>query len=649
MSGPQEYRLLGSWDSYGVPKYLSATNIVSPDTIYRLINLLPEATNETTYNPTLFTSSRPTDIIIQSTDPSFVSTNVSVTFLYEGAGYKNVFGYYVFPLNPININNLSAGYYKVPTKPVYSGNTLTGYTPMTYADRDLVDNNGKSILKKTVIFPNSSMASGWWTTLNGTASGGNLLPGMEVQLKYDVDNNVVPFPNNTGIGFFVIPNGWSGPNFTNANARLYTDSVFNPGQYNQSIAIYDAQGSTADQGSMLICFEDLVLPGGDKDYNDICFLVKWTNGSCVNTTNANILPPSGGVTTDDFIIDNTGIYYQMKESTYKSYQNDTSTSYYKFIHSITCDKSHDAKVLYDIFNTMTWEVNTSISFTGGNGSGGDDDEHDSKIITITFNYPRNLLQNYNYFMCSYKNRLQRSPNDRNHTNIVDFQGFYINGGMKINGQSFKCTKSDNTEKFKNDNFTPNTSRLTGPRAMGDPHITTISGEKYYIPNFSGFLNLYTNSEIAITCELETHPDNDLHPEYRELTFIKKVAIKRDRDVLIIDTFVPDHYYVVDNGNEIRITEHSSYKFSHEDEYKDLAAKSREKYNEMFNNKNDMQFRYVSFNTAELGNVLLELMFVPDNKELINGVYLTADGIWMSHSYGALVNKRFGERAIQSLY
>jgi len=150
-SSNSEYYYLGSWDKNGVPKYLdsSKTKEINPDLIYRIINYLPERSSVPTANPSYLTNTASRNIIIKSNDANFAGTDVYMTFLYEGAGYYNVVGYYVYPLN---------GDYTVPTKLVDGQ-----YVPMTYDDRNAVDEKGKSILKKTVVFPNASLPSGYWT------------------------------------------------------------------------------------------------------------------------------------------------------------------------------------------------------------------------------------------------------------------------------------------------------------------------------------------------------------------------------------------------------------------------------------------------------------------------------------------------------
>ena len=136
---------------------------------------------------------------------------------------------------------------------------------MEYGDRDNIV-NGKYELNKTIIFPNTSLPR----------KGGNLNSGSKVKLLYNVNDPSQKFPNNIGIGFFLIPNGWHGhqSGFVNRPNIVYTDRVFNrhnpdPEGNIQVILLHDLVNSNNDQGQLLLGFEDIMRPAGDKDFNDL--------------------------------------------------------------------------------------------------------------------------------------------------------------------------------------------------------------------------------------------------------------------------------------------------------------------------------------------------------------------------------------------
>ncbi|MFP4289025.1 MAG: DUF4114 domain-containing protein [Bacteroidales bacterium] len=142
-------------------------------------------------------------------------TEVYVTFMWEVASWKNTLGYYAYPAdNP----------------------------PITAED-----------IEKHVVFPNISMVD----------SGGALEPGYQVQL------GTTTFPPNTVIGFYLVAQGWANGQTTDGIYTIYSDDNLNPNENRQSITFI---GTSCNE--LTVAFEDIKLPGGDKDYNDVIFFVK---------------------------------------------------------------------------------------------------------------------------------------------------------------------------------------------------------------------------------------------------------------------------------------------------------------------------------------------------------------------------------------
>lgn len=143
------FRTFGSGNQMGVPAYLVAPRDVIDQPFLDDINLsLPERRPVPSFNPQYLASGNDIDVkLVQSAD-------VWVTFIHEGAGHLNVLGYYTYPLsNP-------------PT-------------------------SKQQIDTLRLIFPNVSFLN----------SGGGLRSGDRVYLGN--------FPPNTGIGWFIIANGYS--------------------------------------------------------------------------------------------------------------------------------------------------------------------------------------------------------------------------------------------------------------------------------------------------------------------------------------------------------------------------------------------------------------------------------------------------------
>ncbi len=208
-----QYKYLGTYTSDGLPNYLAQSDQVSAATLSMIQNALPENYPVPTYNPQYISSGYDTDIRL--TD----SAEVWVTFVDEGAGYKNVLGFYTYD---------------------------TRY-PLTAVP---------SISNITIIFPNVSKLN----------SGGSLVAGNKVKLG--------SFPAYTGIGFMLIADGWRSGAVTSGNWRLFSNPSFNP-ETNPSLKFHNVLISDSVNQRIILGFEDIRRDnsGCDNDFNDALFYV----------------------------------------------------------------------------------------------------------------------------------------------------------------------------------------------------------------------------------------------------------------------------------------------------------------------------------------------------------------------------------------
>jgi len=139
---------------------------------------------------------------------------VYLTFVHEDAGWRNSLAYY----------------------------TYDATTPPTDTDQ----------IKLHMLFPNVS----------GENSGGGLKAGDRVQLG-DED-----FEQNTVIGFCLIAQGWKNGATTTGAYSHYTNIELNKDGAQQHVLFTEETCS-----DIVLCFEDVQLPAGDKDFNDIIFTV----------------------------------------------------------------------------------------------------------------------------------------------------------------------------------------------------------------------------------------------------------------------------------------------------------------------------------------------------------------------------------------
>lgn len=203
---------LGTYNSQGVPNYLEAKkDTLSIDFIDQISEALPEGEPVPDFHPDYLQGGY--NMVLEITQLA----DVWVTYVSEGAGYKNVLGYYTYP---------------------------TGNPPSTEADIDSVH----------IIFPNVS----------NSGSGGGLNPGDKV--------NIGRFQPGTTIGFALFANGWNSGSqqSTYGQWRLYSNNNLNPSsdptKKQQTVILYDPVAQL-----YVLSFEDIVRPSGDKDFNDAVF------------------------------------------------------------------------------------------------------------------------------------------------------------------------------------------------------------------------------------------------------------------------------------------------------------------------------------------------------------------------------------------
>lgn len=207
------YNYLGSWDSNGVPLYLEpAGDTISLSLLADINSSLPERQPVPQYNPQYLESDIDTNTIIIDT------AQVWVTFVHEGAGFKNTLGFYTYP---------------------------TGSPPPSISDSDI-----------TIIFPNVSYSG----------SGGGLSSGDKVYLG--------SFEAGTTIGWVLIANGWNGSTVSSSSYKLYSDDDYNP-ENNPNLRRHNVLLNDSGRELLLLAFEDLKRDrkGCDNDFNDAIFYV----------------------------------------------------------------------------------------------------------------------------------------------------------------------------------------------------------------------------------------------------------------------------------------------------------------------------------------------------------------------------------------
>ncbi len=216
---------IGNYNSNGVPAYLEAQNDnISAEMLTDINATLPENIAAPSSHPQYFAAANEHNLVIND------ACNVWVTFVSEGAGYRNVLGYYTYkkgspPVNPAGIDSIH------------------------------------------IIFPNVSFNN----------SGGGLTSGNKVHLG--------TFAPGTEIGWVLIADGFRNGTITNGNWMLYSDMSLNP-----EVATDKKQHTILcndiGRGKFLLGFEDQRRDGStDNDFNDALFYVTADPISAVATEN----------------------------------------------------------------------------------------------------------------------------------------------------------------------------------------------------------------------------------------------------------------------------------------------------------------------------------------------------------------------------
>ena len=236
----QNYQFLGNYTANGTPLYLAQpADMITNETMELVDNSLPESFPVPDYNPHYISAGYETDVILNE------DAEVWVTFVKEGAGYKNVLGFYTYDTNN-----------PIQTAP---------------QPQDI-----------TIIFPNVS-ASG---------SGGGLHAGDKVKIGQ--------FPAGTGIGWVLLADAWE--NSTSSvgygSWQLYSDPDFNPEQ-DPDLRHHNVLLNDDANERVILGFEDIRrdFSSCDNDFNDAVFYVTSNPYTAIETNNIADVSSATDVTT----------------------------------------------------------------------------------------------------------------------------------------------------------------------------------------------------------------------------------------------------------------------------------------------------------------------------------------------------------------
>ncbi|NRB59899.1 MAG: LruC domain-containing protein [Winogradskyella sp.] len=241
------YYYMGTYNAgtnKGLPHYLESEGDDLNQAFLDDVNAsLPEGRPVPDYNPEYLTTGNELDVIIED------QSDVWVTFVTEGAGYRNALGYYVY-------------------------------------DTDNPPANTSEIDSIHVVLPNASLAY----------SGGELYAGDKIRLgRFDAGQT---------ISWVLFQNAWNGSG-VNVNAtKYYSKPEFNTNESNPAMRQHTVQLMDIGRELLLNAFEDLPRSNGssDEDFNDLVFYVTANPWEAVAIENIPAVTPETD-TDDDGISD----------------------------------------------------------------------------------------------------------------------------------------------------------------------------------------------------------------------------------------------------------------------------------------------------------------------------------------------------------
>jgi len=243
------YTYLGGYNSLGVPDYLEPVNdVITQDLLDDINYTLPSGEPLPESHPEYLLPEWDYNLnLIEDCD-------VWMTFVHEGAGYRNVLGFYTYE---------------------------TGDTPSTPNEIDSI----------TIIFPNVSYAG----------SGGGLQSGNKVFIG--------SFTANTTISFALMANGWQNGEVTDGKWILYSNPNLNPEadpELRQHTVLLNDNG----RDLLLLGIEDIRRDqqSCDQDFNDAVFYVTANPIEAIDQSTFPNIDYTGIDTDDDGVPDNVDDY-----------------------------------------------------------------------------------------------------------------------------------------------------------------------------------------------------------------------------------------------------------------------------------------------------------------------------------------------------
>ena len=218
------FKYLTSYNNNGIPNDM-AVDYIGSELLQRINASFPEYRPVPKYHPDYLSEGSMLNTVVEE------DADVWITFVHEGAGYRNSLGFY------------------------------------SYSQKDGPPEN-PSDLVHTIIVPNVSIQK------NGMHSGDKIHLG--------------EFEAGTVIGWFLVANGWNGKSVSETRTRYYSNSEYNP-EFSATFQQHAVLLNDKETGKFFLAFEDLTRPQGDDDFNDAVFSVTSNPIEAISTVDVNLV------------------------------------------------------------------------------------------------------------------------------------------------------------------------------------------------------------------------------------------------------------------------------------------------------------------------------------------------------------------------
>ena len=492
----------GHWDNNGVPDYLESNlQEIDADLLEQLNESFPE------YDPVPQAHPQYLDKSIQKNLFLTELANVWLTFVEEGAGYRNAVGIYTYSFDP---------------------NDADTYAPSSFAD---IQNT------RTIVFPNCSKPR----------KGGNLNTGATVHLGQ--------FPANTAIGIFLVPNGFNASSRTIKSGvqAVYSDHKFNTeNEWVQTVLLKDEVHSR-----WIIGFEDIMRPNGDADFNDC--LLYFTADPIIAVQETNLLQLSAAtpINSSKLSADRSGLHLDIEETDLSTLKNgNASGDYYRIVHTMQANDEEHANLLERLFGYVIAEGLTIDRFNKKKGSTRDNSilpyETEQNRVTRTGNtievqylVEHDDVRQFTYLLRVFKNLDDGTVIDEFHDytqfRVLELlEAFYVQEPLPQT-ISIALDEVEPTVSLQSSEMT--TTYLANPQIWGDPHVVAMNGKTYTLPDSEdGTVVLLfedKSRDLRVKTELWHHPKyKDLDAKelehVNETTFMHFVSFEHGQTRFVVD-------------------------------------------------------------------------------------------------------------------